>query len=577
MILSVKRAFPWLLTTVAFFLSSAGVVLAQSDPFTQVTQGDIVNDGGGSIGCAWGDYDGDGHQDLFVANGYALANFLYKGNGDGTFTKITSGDIVTDATYSAACTWGDYDNDGDLDLYVTNSGGLSPEANFLYRNNGDGTFTKVTSGAPVEDVEASAGCAWGDWTGDNFLDLIVANGSFLSAGRNSLYNNNGDGTFTKVTSGDVVSEDGNWSGVAWADFDNDGDLDLFICRDSNQNNALFMNDGAGNLVKVTSGDIVSDGGESQGASWGDYDNDGYLDLFVANWDQQNNCLYHNNGDGTFTKITTGPVVNDGGYSIGSAWADIDNDGDLDLFVANDGDNPAFLYFNNGDGTFTRDETSIAVDSTNFGKGVAFADIDEDGDLDLFVARDGDNRLYLNNGTSNHWINIHLVGTTSNPAAIGAKVRLKATIGGAEVWQLREISGQTGSASQSSLNAHFGLGGATVVDSIRVEWPSGIVQVLTGVGVDQFLTITESEGGILGDVNGDDLANSTDALIILSCDVGIDVSQYCPMNCGDCNADTYVNSTDALIILSYDVGIDVPYDVGQPGCPSNVQPCSGCNP
>ena len=576
MTLSAKRSVLWLVS-VAFVFAAVDTGLAQSDPFTQVTEGDVVHDGGGSIGCAWGDYDGDGHQDLVVANGYALANFLYKGNGDGTFTKITSGDIVSDATYSAACTWGDYDNDGDLDLYVTNSGGTSPEANLFYRNNGDGTFTKVTSGSLVEDVEASAGCSWGDWTGDNFLDLIVANGSFLTSGRNSLYNNNGDGTFTKVTSGDVIAEDGNWSGVAWADFDNDGDLDLFICRDSNQNNALFVNDGAGNLTKVTSGDIVSDGGESQGASWGDYDNDGYLDLFVANWDQQNNFLYHNNGDGTFTKVTDGPVVNDGGYSIGSGWADIDNDGDLDLFVSNDGDNPAFLYFNNGDGTFTRDTTSVAVDSTNFGRGLAFADIDEDGDLDLFVTRDGDNRLYLNNGTSNHWINIHLVGTTSNPSAIGAKIRLKATIGGVEVLQYREISGQTGSASQNSLNAHFGLGDATVIDSIHVKWPSGIEQVLTDVGVDQFLTITESEGGILGDVNGDDLANSTDALIILSCDVGIDVSQYCPMNCGDCNADTYVNSTDALIILSYDVGIEVPYNVGQPGCPSSVEPCPGCNP
>ena len=199
-----------------------------------------------------------------------------------------------------------------------------------------------------------------------------------------------------------------------------------------------MNIGGGNFSEITSGDVVTDGGYSYGCAWGDYDNDGDLDLFVANWNNENNFLYANNGDGTFTKVTSGDVVTDGGSSWGCTWGDYDNDGDLDLFVAN--------YSN----------------QNNF--------------------------LYANNGNSNNWINIECTGVASNVSAIGSKVKVNATIGGDSVWQLREISG--GTSSQESLNAEFGLGDATVIDEVQVIWPSGQTQVLPTVTPNQFLTITE---------------------------------------------------------------------------------------
>ncbi|MFB0515579.1 MAG: LamG-like jellyroll fold domain-containing protein, partial [Candidatus Neomarinimicrobiota bacterium] len=202
-------------------------------------------------------------------------------------------------------------------------------------------------------------------------------------------------------------------------------------------------------------------------------------------------LYVNNGDGTFTKVTTGPPVSDGGYSRGASWGDYDNDGDLDLFVTNSGKNN-FLYANNGDGTFAKVTSGPPVSDGGLSYGAAWGDYDNDGDLDLFVANsEGENNfLYANNGSANHWINLQLVGTRSNISAIGAKVHLKAIIGGVPIWQLNEISGQSGFCGQNSLNAEFGLGDATVIDSIRIEWPSGIVWDTTNVGVDQFLTITE---------------------------------------------------------------------------------------
>jgi hypothetical protein len=202
-------------------------------------------------------------------------------------------------------------------------------------------------------------------------------------------------------------------------------------------------------------------------------------------------LYRNNGDGTFTKITTGAVVTDGGDSVGCTWGDFDNDGFLDLFVANRGGNN-FLYRNNGDGTFTKITTGSVASEGGHSWGAAWGDYDNDGFLDLFVAnRDGQNNfLYRNNGNANHWIKIKCVGTRSNRSAIGAKVRLKASIGGVERWQLREIGGGNGGIAQNSLDAHFGLGNATNAEVLRIEWPSGIVQEMRGLSANQFLTVTE---------------------------------------------------------------------------------------
>jgi len=476
-----------LITTILILISAS----LHGQTFTRVTEGDIVNDGGISFGAAWGDYDNDGDLDLFVANGAYMTeqdNVLYQNNGDGTFTKIISGDIVNDGGRSTGSNWADYDNDDDLDLFVTNCCGESPE-NILYQNNGDGTFTIIITGDIVTDIALSWSSSWGDYNNDGDLDLFVAN---VPSNNNFLYQNNADGTFAKITIGDIVNDGGDGTGSSWGDYDNDGDLDLFVTNGSNENNFLYRNEGNDTFTKITAGDIVNDASWSESCSWADYDNDGDLDLFVTNANQSN-ALYTNNGDGTFTKVTTGDIVNDVGFALSAAWGDYDNDGDLDLFLANfDNLVNSFLYANNGDGTFTKITTGNIVNDQGVGTDASWIDYDNDGDLDLFVVNwDQNNFLYANNGNLNNWIHFKLVGTHSNSSGIGAKVRLKATIFGNSYWQMREISGETGRGGQNTLNAEFGLGDAEIINEVSIEWPSGTTETFTDVVVNQFMIIQEN--------------------------------------------------------------------------------------
>jgi uncharacterized repeat protein (TIGR01451 family) len=456
------------------------------DPFTRITSGSIVNDIGNSFAAEWGDYDNDGLLDLFVGNAYGPNTFnpyLFRNNGNGTFTKITTANFVDDLGNTGA--WGDFDNDGNLDLFVGNAFGK----NSLYRSNGDGTFTRITAGSIVNDIAVAQSCSWADYDNDGYVDLFVANGGGAVSENNFLYHNNGDGTFTKVTAGSIVNDGGFSVGCAWADYDNDGDLDLFVSNLAGTN-FLYRNDGGGNFTKITTGNIVTDPSSGVGCAWGDYDNDGFPDLFVANGGDLNNFLYHNNGNGTFTKITTGSIVNDAGYSVGCAWADYDNDGFLDLVVANRLGNE-FLYHNNGDGTFTRVTSSVVEHGGGDSNGVAWGDYNDDGFLDLFVTNWNaeNNFLYLNNGNANAWIKIKCVGTLSNRSGVGAKVKVRALIGGSLRWQSRQIGGFDAFGS-TELNARFGLGDATSINRVQVEWPSGVVQTLENVVINQTLTITE---------------------------------------------------------------------------------------
>jgi hypothetical protein len=466
-----------------------------------ISSGDPVNDGGSTQGVSWVDYDNDGFQDLFVTNLIYLAsqnNCLYHNDGNGLFTKITGGSIVNDGGYSRTSTWGDYDNDGNLDVYVAN---WPDQENFLYHNDGNGIFTKISTGALVTEIAGSPAAGWGDYDNDGDLDLFVAN-----YGTNSLFRNDG-GTFFKITQGEIVTDMADSYSASWADFDGDGDFDLFVSNpDVNQNNRLYRNNGNGTF---NGQNAFNDGGETFGGSWGDYDSDGDLDLFIPSVSfstNGNNFLYNNNGNGTFTRVTQGDIVNDGGYSFGSCWGDYDNDGDLDLFVTNT-DTGNFLYQNNGPASpgFTRITVGQIVTDRGWPYGAAWGDYDRDGDLDLFVAKfaneNENNAFYQNEGNTNNWINIKCVGVNSNTSAIGAKVRVKAAIDfNQPVWQLREISTQTGYCGQNSLNAHFGLGNAATIDSLKIEWTSGLVEVWTDVDVNQFLTITEGSSVGIDDQN-----------------------------------------------------------------------------
>jgi hypothetical protein len=449
--------------------------LSPTDQFTKLTGTALTADLAGSLSNAWGDYDGNGHLDLFVGN-QPQADFLYKNNGNGTFTKNITDASVLPISNTYTPTWGDFDNDGNLDLFVPNFGGN----NILYRNNGAGALVEAIN---FGDMDNSFTGAWGDYDGDGFIDLFVGN-----SGNNRLYRNNQDGTFTEIIDTEITNSLGNSFGASWADYDDDGFLDLFI-TELGFENILLHNNGNNTFTRIISGEIVTDLNSSLGASWGDYDNDADLDLFVSNYSGENNVLYQNNGNGTFTKILNQNIVLDASSSVGSSWEDFDNDGYLDLFVATDNFANDLLYQNNGDGTFTSIKLWAPTTDAKGSFGSSWADYDKDGDVDLFVTVDNPaepNLFYQNNGNSNNWINIVLEGVESNRSAIGAKVYITTSDG----TQFREVASQTGFGSQNSLNVEFGLASATVIDLIEINWPSGRNQFLFNVNGNQFITIVE---------------------------------------------------------------------------------------
>ncbi len=486
-------------TDAAGSLTSRVARLDVDPTFTMISAGPIVTDTGTAAGAAWGDYDNDGFPDVLVGNINTPVDFLYRNRGDGTFERV----VVSGLSYGFGA-WADYDNDGLLDLYSVSARDLGVR---LFHNEGNGTLLRVTNAAAVgpiiSDHSFSGSAAWGDYDNDGFVDVFVANGTFKGDLENFLYHNQGNGTFAKVTTGSIVNDlRTSWTG-AWADYDDDGRLDMFVTHNNGEDNQLFHNDGPSGFTRLTAaqtGIPLHDGGYSRGCAWGDYDNDGYLDLFVAG---HTNLLYHNNGNGTFTKITTGAIVTDPILveSIGCTWVDYDNDGYLDLFVVSIGDKNA-LYHNNGNSTFTKiNSGSLVNDGAINSVDAAWADYDNDGFMDVIIANDDSkNALFHNNGNTNHWINLKLVGTASNRAAIGAKVRLQAAIGGKTMWQRRDIAGGGSQEGQSDLRASFGLGDATNIDTVRIEWPSGTIQELHKIAVNHFLTVTEParlKGSVIG--------------------------------------------------------------------------------
>jgi uncharacterized repeat protein (TIGR01451 family) len=463
-----------------------------------------------SWSSSWGDYNNDGYDDLFLTTyDKTKPNILYKNNGDKTFTKITTGAIVTDIANSVAATWGDYDNDGYLDLFVANNTGSK---NFLYHNNGNSTFSRIMSGPIVEDGTYCHSASWADYDNDGYLDLFVA--EYFPTKNNHLFHNSGDGTFTRVENSPVVTDAGHSIGAAWGDYNNDGLVDLFVPNTNNEPNWLYENIGNGQFVKVNE-DVVSLESNSVGCSWGDYNNDGYLDLFIANSGNSSNFLYTNNGDGSFSSITTGNVVTDKGNSHGSTWIDIDNDGDLDLYVTNDQDQDNLLYRNEGDGSFSKIENDLTkLGGESFGTSIS--DYDKDGDYDLFVANHGDTENFFfenTKGQCSQYLCLNLIGTNSNRSAIGTKVRVKANIYGTDQWQLREVNAQSGGGAggQNSLNVIFGLGDASLVDSLIIEWPSGYREVQTNINPSESncQVYTEANGSLIsGKAYVDDNLNCT---------------------------------------------------------------------
>jgi PKD repeat protein len=440
------------------------------------TESNISFGTGNPSGIACGDYNSDGNTDVFICNMFE-PNLFFRNVSNGIFTSITTGEMVNAIDFNLHCSWGDVNNDNLLDLCITVNDPAS--SNYLFLND-DTDFVRIAGGDFANDIGYFTSCSWIDYNQDGNLDIFTTN----YYEKNCLYRNNGNENFTKVIEGELVNDIDYFEFGSWADYNNDGYSDIFITN-SNGNNYLYMNNGDETFTRILSGDIVTDGVFSTRSCWGDFNNDGFMDLFVANYDEVN-LLFKNNGNGTFERITVGEIANDRYNSYYGCWGDFDNDGFLDLMVRNLS-TPNSLYLNLGNETFNKIYGSVVSNNPeNSGMHSAWIDHDNNGFLDLINLSDPylNNVLYSNLGNNNNWLEIKCRGVYSNSIGIGAKILLKTPINGQENLQYREIN------SDNYLTAHFGLGDATTVDSIIIKWPSGIVWDTTNVDVNQVLTIRE---------------------------------------------------------------------------------------
>ncbi len=489
---------------------------------------------GTGAGAMFFDYDGDGWLDIYFVNGRynpavsdntgrrlrgKLSNSLYRNNRDGTFSDVTEAAGVSGGeTYGSACSAADYDGDGDLDLLVLNYG-----PNVFYRNNGDGTFTDVTEKAGLADPRWSLSGLWIDHDADGDLDLFVTNYLEYDAGQfrafyaasgypgplsyhgqpDALYRNNGDGTFTDVTqqAGAFVPEGRGMSSTA-ADFFNRGRLDIFVANDAMENDYL-SNQGDGSFLNdaLVLGLAFGEGGQgvsSMGPVFGDIDRDGKLDLYIP--DMGYGCLYMNRGD-FFEDAThaSGLSIVCGQYTgWGAVLQDFDNDGYLDLYVAN-GDahheygEEAVLVKNDGKGHFV----DVAKRSGPYfqqklvARGATWGDYDNDGDVDLLAAHLNDApRLLRNDGgnTRNHWLSVQALLHNGRSDAIGARI----TVTTSSLVQIDDLIPVRGYLSQGDPRPHFGLGSAAKADHVEVRWPDGTTTVLSDVPANQILKVAKPE-------------------------------------------------------------------------------------
>jgi hypothetical protein len=502
-------------------------------------------------GAAWGDYDNDGDEDLYLGNMAGpltatkeelarspASNRLFRNNGDGSFSDVTDQAGVGYKGWSMGAVWGDYDGDDDLDLFVTNFG-----ENRLYRNDGDGTFSDVTRAARLRDSGFWSSASWSDYDRDGDLDLYVCgyvqyrfkpedltrtsvqyraevpftlNPSSYKPERNLLYRNNGDGTFTDVAKqAGVENLTGRSLSAAWCDFNQDGWPDLYVANDISDN-AMFLNTKNGRFADVSHSAWVADYRGAMGLGIGDWDNDGDLDIFVTHWIAQENALYDNlinpsDGNGAKEKslrfIDIADQVGLGQIALdyvgwGTSFFDYDNDGRQDLLVVNgstfqDEKVPRrlvpmrqLLFWNKGkEGFFETGQVSGGVFSKSYvGRGAAFADYDNDGDVDAVIVNHSGPPVLLRNdgGNRNHWLRVKARGLKGNRFGLGARVEI--TVGG--VKRVEEMGSQPSYLSQNELVAHFGLGKIEQVEKVTVIFPSGRVVEQSNVKADQTVVVSE---------------------------------------------------------------------------------------
>lgn len=552
-----KKVFP----LVMIFLFIVGVVfsihknkeISEQEEIPKSGFGQVINSSGigtegTSEGVSWADYNGDGYQDLLMLKPKGKLQ-LYRNNHNETFTEVAHEAGLDDILFAHVGIFADFDNDGCPDLYVSNrtialsSSGISDS---LYHNNCNGTFTDVSAKAITTDTYRGErqGVAVGDYDNDGFLDIYVVSYGVVSFIKtdsqwtvedwlfepNILYHNNGDGTFTNVTDkahvagvtsckntnyellnrpkgGDENSPilKGNWQPV-WFDYDNDGLLDLYVTNE-NMTGILYHNNGDGTFTDTSENIGLCKPPRpysTHGTAVGDFDNDGYLDLYLAG--SQQNIFWHNNGNGTFKEISEETnTVQRGFLGWGVGAFDFENDGYLDIYSINGAtSNASFkyaylnrsdrLYRNNGAGQFSEVAEEMGVSGNDLKYAGAFADFNNDGFVDAFiVSQDVNqppvlNRLYKNIPNGNRWLTVKLIGTKSNRDGVGAMIT--AEVEGKK--QIRQVISGSSLISQNSIWQTFGFGSFLTVDTLTVHWPSGIVQKFYNVKTDQVLTITEEE-------------------------------------------------------------------------------------
>jgi len=453
----------------------------------------------GSSRPAWGDYDNDGNEDLL-----ASAASLFHNNGDGTFTDVSLAAGISAVGGSGV--WGDFDNDGFLDYYAFNGGTTLLNCDRLVKNNGDGTFTVLDPGPGTPyDFDPTEAAAWADYDRDGFIDLYVANyekpGEELAIGTPDRLWKNMGGWFEDVSesSGIHAVAEQCGRGLAWADFDDDGDPDLYVSNYRLDPNFLWLNNGDGTFTDVSRArgvqgiSTLNSYGHTIGSAWGDFNNDGYLDLFAANLAHpryigfsDKSMLYISSGppDYTFTDIREAAGITYAETHSSPVILDYDNDGLLDLYItAIYSTCYSFMYRNNGDLTF--EDTSYVSGTRVFnGWGASTADFNNDGYADLMT-----NALFRNNGGSNHWLRLKLSGNKSNRACIGCRATLTRLDG---VKLVREVAAGVGTGSMDSYILHWGLGADESILSLEVRWTDGSVSSVESrnLEVDRLITLME---------------------------------------------------------------------------------------
>lgn len=527
-----------LLITLNAFVFALMLRLSAQPAFVDATLTDGIVSNGYSLSVV--DLDKDGYDDIYVGI-KNQANKFYHNNGDGTFTNIAPQLGIDDPGNTYTAVWADFDNDGDADLYVGNW----DQPNTFYLNLGDAGFIEVGAQLGINNTGRCRSVAVGDANNDGWLDLYVVNISQA----NAFYMNNKQGGFTDHYIASQALDNLIGMGSVFFDSDNDGDSDLYLLHDAYQANRLYINNGNA----VFSNQAVALGAAVQGEGMGvdvtDVNHDGWPDIYITN-NTDGNALLLNDGDGSYTEVGDLAGVSDIGMGWGVAWIDYNLDGEKDIYIANNyGFSPILnvLYHNNGDGTFSKVGQGTALDSPYAGAAIAIADFDRNGKEDIAIANpisatSPGVQILMNETEGGNFIGFTFEGAVSNRDGVGAVI---------DVWSAGHYQrdyhlGNSGYSQQNSARMLMGVGNAPLVDSIMVHWPSGIVDVYHELPINTFVHFTEGEtvDQVNTDITGDLGYDITDLLSFLTafgCTVGC--------NEGDVNSDGLVNSTDLLFLLT----------------------------